>query len=42
MLVRRHGVAYAIADHARTAARRLSIGYNEFPQTSTIVCRYHG
>jgi len=42
MLVRRHGVAYAIADQCPHRGTQLSIGYNEFPQTSTIVCRYHG
>lgn len=42
MLVRRHGVAYAIADQCPHRGTQLSLGYNEFPGTCTIVCRYHG
>ena len=42
MLVRRHGVAYAVADQCSHRGTQLSVGYNEFPETSTIVCRYHG
>ena len=42
MLVRRHGAAYAIADRCPHRGTQLSIGYNEFPKTCTIVCRYHG
>src|SRR4030095_2908272 len=42
MLVRREGTLYAIADQCPHRGTQLSIGYDEFPGTKTIVCRYHG
>jgi phenylpropionate dioxygenase-like ring-hydroxylating dioxygenase large terminal subunit len=41
-IMRRHGRAYAIADECAHRGTPLSIGKNEFPDTNTIACRYHG
>ncbi|MEE8519669.1 MAG: Rieske 2Fe-2S domain-containing protein [Dehalococcoidia bacterium] len=41
-IMRRHGKAYAIADECAHRGTPLSIGKNEFPDTDTIACRYHG
>jgi phenylpropionate dioxygenase-like ring-hydroxylating dioxygenase large terminal subunit len=42
VLLRRNGVAYALADECAHRGTQLSIGKWEFPGTPTISCRYHG
>ena len=42
LLVRRHGTAYAVEDRCPHRLIPLRYGKNDFPDTSSIVCRYHG